>query len=82
MGELRLSRGGGGGGSRNVLTWNELGWLDNLTKCEKIGLLGETHLQVELSDNNSFFLILFVILDRVRIRRRLHCRRGVSEYNV
>ena len=59
----------GNRGARNVLTWGELGGLGNLTKCEKISLLGETHLHVEIPNDNSVW-ILFV-LSRP-ISRKLH----------
>ena len=58
-----------------MLTWNELGGLHNLAKCGEVGLPGETHWQVELSNSNSDW-ILFVILARVGINRRLHYRGG------
>ena len=68
-------------GALNVLTWSELNGLGNLAKCEKIGLLCDTRLRVELFNDNSV-RVLFVILERVRISRQIHYRRGVTEYNV
>ena len=62
-----------------MLAWHELGRLGNLAKCEKISLLGATRLQVEISDNNSVW-VLFA-LERLIIRK-LNYRMGVSEYNV
>ena len=62
-----------------MLNWNELGGLGNLTKCEKISLLGETQLQVEISNDSNVWNL--VVLDRL-ISRKLHYTMGLSGYNV
>ena len=62
-----------------MLTWNELDELGNLAKCAKISLSGETHLMVQISNNNSVWILL--VLGKL-ISRELHYMMGVSEYNV
>ena len=70
---------------RNEVTREDLGGLGNLTKCGGIVLLGETQTAGEVFFSHRQYLGPFkkrALRKLLRINRKAHYRRGVSEYNV